>query len=49
MLQRTGRAAGFIKSCVPFPTKAPPTGADWLHEIKHDGFRILARRLHGAP
>jgi ATP-dependent DNA ligase len=22
----------------------PPTGPDWLHEIKHDGFRILARR-----
>lgn len=20
----------------------PPSGADWLHEIKHDGFRILA-------
>jgi ATP-dependent DNA ligase len=25
-----------------FP-KAPPSGPDWLHEIKHDGFRILAR------
>jgi ATP-dependent DNA ligase len=24
--------------------KAPPSGPDWLHEIKHDGFRILARR-----
>ena len=22
----------------------PPTGADWIHEIKHDGFRILAHR-----
>jgi bifunctional non-homologous end joining protein LigD len=22
----------------------PPTGRDWLHEIKHDGFRIMARR-----
>jgi hypothetical protein len=24
--------------------KQPPVGPDWLHEIKHDGFRILARR-----
>jgi bifunctional non-homologous end joining protein LigD len=26
------------------PAKAPPTGPDWINEIKHDGFRILARR-----
>jgi hypothetical protein len=24
--------------------EAPPSGPGWLHEIKHDGFRILARR-----
>jgi ATP-dependent DNA ligase len=22
----------------------PPSGPGWLHEIKHDGFRILARK-----
>jgi bifunctional non-homologous end joining protein LigD len=22
----------------------PPTGQGWIHEIKHDGFRLLARR-----
>jgi bifunctional non-homologous end joining protein LigD len=22
----------------------PPAGAGWLHEIKHDGFRVLARK-----
>ncbi len=22
--------------------QGPPTGPGWLHEIKHDGFRILA-------
>jgi hypothetical protein len=22
----------------------PPSGPEWLHEIKHDGFRIMARR-----
>jgi bifunctional non-homologous end joining protein LigD len=26
------------------PAKAPPSGSGWLHEIEHDGFRILARR-----
>jgi bifunctional non-homologous end joining protein LigD len=29
---------------LPTPAKAPPAGSGWLHEIKHDGFRILARR-----
>jgi bifunctional non-homologous end joining protein LigD len=24
--------------------KAPPAGPGWLHEIKHDGFRIIAHR-----
>jgi bifunctional non-homologous end joining protein LigD len=24
--------------------KIPPAGPDWIHEIKHDGFRIMARR-----
>ncbi|WP_354067402.1 DNA ligase [Bradyrhizobium sp. OAE829] len=28
------------------PTKAirPPSGPEWVHEIKHDGFRLLVRR-----
>ena len=35
---------GFIQPCLP--TKAPraPPGAVWLHEIKHDGFRVIARK-----
>jgi bifunctional non-homologous end joining protein LigD len=44
MLQRSGRVAGLIEPCLPSPAKAPPSGPEWLHEIKHDGFRILARR-----
>ena len=39
------------------PTKAirPPSGELWLHEIKHDGFRVIARkdghrmRLYSRP
>jgi ATP-dependent DNA ligase len=44
MLQRNSGAIGFIEPCLPSPAKTPPTGPDWLHEIKHDGFRIMARR-----
>jgi len=43
-LERSPRAGGLIRPCLPSPAKAPPSGPDWLHEIKHDGFRILARR-----
>ena len=35
---------GIIEPCLPSPAKAPPSGPGWLHEIKHDGFRILGRR-----
>ncbi len=24
------------------PAKVPPAGPDWIHEIKHDSFRIMA-------
>ncbi len=30
--------------CLPSPAQSPPSGPNWLHEIKHDGFRIMARR-----
>jgi ATP-dependent DNA ligase len=30
--------------CLPRAAKAPPAGPGWIHEIKHDGFRIMARR-----
>jgi ATP-dependent DNA ligase len=22
----------------------PPSGSNWVHEIKHDGYRLMARR-----
>ena len=44
MLQRSSRAAGFIEPCLPISAVAPPPGPSWLHEIKHDGFRIMALR-----
>src|SRR5215472_16659068 len=36
--------SGFIKPCLPSPADRPPTGPDWVHEIKHDGYRLMARR-----
>ena len=25
-------------------TGQPPSGSNWIHEIKHDGYRLMARR-----
>ena len=36
--------AGFIQPCQPTLVANPPAGPGWLHEVKHDGFRILARK-----
>jgi bifunctional non-homologous end joining protein LigD len=47
--------AGFITPCLPTKTDKLPSGGQWLHEIKHDGFRIIARkdgdrvRLYSRP
>ena len=54
MLQRT-LPAGFIAPCLPTKTDKLPSGSQWLHEIKHDGFRVIARktgaqvRLYSRP
>jgi bifunctional non-homologous end joining protein LigD len=36
--------AGFIAPCLPTKAPQPPSGELWLHEIKHDGFRVIARK-----
>jgi bifunctional non-homologous end joining protein LigD len=30
--------------CQPSKTDWPPSGPDWVHEIKHDGYRLMVRR-----
>lgn len=30
--------------CLPTRGKAVPTGPDWIHEIKHDGYRLIVHR-----
>jgi bifunctional non-homologous end joining protein LigD len=42
--ERTRPGLGIIEPCLPSPAKAPPSDPGWIHEIKHDGFRILARK-----
>ena len=34
----------FIEPCLPSLADRPPSGANWIHEIKHDGYRLMARR-----
>ena len=41
---RTWGVSRFNEPCLPSPAKQPPVGTGWIHEIKHDGFRIMARR-----
>ena len=38
---------GFIAPCLPTKAPQPPSGDAWLHEIKHDGFRVIARKEGG--
>jgi bifunctional non-homologous end joining protein LigD len=33
-----------MEPCLPSSAPRPPSGADWLHEIKFDGYRLFARR-----
>src|SRR3954447_9932707 len=34
---------GFIRPCQPVLAATVPPGDGWLHELKHDGFRIVAQ------
>ena len=44
MRRRLAADTKFIEPCLPSPADKPPSGANWIHEIKHDGFRLMARR-----
>jgi ATP-dependent DNA ligase len=44
MVKRNALPAGFIVPAQPVERTAPPSGADWVHEIKHDGYRLIVRR-----
>jgi bifunctional non-homologous end joining protein LigD len=33
-----------LHPALPAFARRPPSGSNWLHEIKHDGFRVIARK-----
>jgi ATP-dependent DNA ligase len=43
-LERRIKRSVTFEPCLPKPAKEPPSGPGWLHEIKHDGFRIVAQK-----
>ena len=40
---RADRTLPRFEPCLPRAAKKPPAGPGWIHEIKHDGFRIVAQ------
>jgi bifunctional non-homologous end joining protein LigD len=40
----TVRPNGFIDPCIPTLAAKPPAAPGWVHEIKHDGYRLIVRR-----
>ena len=34
---------GFVEPCLPTLGHAVPSGPQWVHEIKHDGYRFICR------
>jgi ATP-dependent DNA ligase len=38
------RPPGFVEPCLPTLGQVVPSGPQWVHEIKHDGFRFICRR-----
>jgi bifunctional non-homologous end joining protein LigD len=33
-----------FQPCIPTPATMVPNGADWFHEVKHDGYRLIIQR-----
>src|SRR5277367_2759469 len=44
MLPRPASTTGFIEPCIPTRAAKPPAAPGWVHEIKHDGYRLIVRR-----
>ena len=42
------RSDGYIPPCIPSRAYKPPAGPGWVHEIKHDGYRLQVRRERDA-
>jgi bifunctional non-homologous end joining protein LigD len=46
--RQTAPMPGFVPPCLATLHAKPPEGAQWVHEIKFDGYRIQAHLDHGA-
>ena len=44
MRSRRSHPTGFIAPCLPSAAERPPAEPGWIHEIKHRGHRVMARR-----
>ena len=40
---------GFVEPCLPTLKKHVPSGDRWVHEIKHDGYRVQGHLIDGVP
>jgi bifunctional non-homologous end joining protein LigD len=45
--QRRAKQPGLIEPCIPARAARPPVGPQWIHEIKQDGYRLIARKHDG--
>src|SRR3954454_20116142 len=43
-IRTRSKPPGFIVPCQPALADRPPSGPGWLHEIKFDGYRVIARK-----
>ena len=41
----TRRSDSFVAPCIPTRAVKPPSIPDWVHEIKHDGYRLQVRSV----
>lgn len=38
----------FIRPCAPVLRRTPPTGPDWVYEVKWDGWRVQIHKDNGT-
>ena len=43
-----GRSSSPLGLCIPTIAPKAPEGPLWIHEIKHDGYRMLAKRAEAT-
>src|ERR1700730_15238554 len=41
--QGPAKPPGFVEPCIPTRASKPPVGPQWIHEIMHDGYRLIAQ------